>query len=82
MLVNHAHPRLDGVARGVKFDRLAVDQNLAAVGVIESTQNVHQGRLARAIFTQQGEDFAAPRVDADVVVHQHTRELFGDVAHF
>jgi hypothetical protein len=37
------------------FERVAVDEHLAFVGVVETVDDAHQGRLAGAIFTDDRE---------------------------
>jgi hypothetical protein len=61
--------------------RLAVDQNLALVRPVKTVQLAHQRAFARAIFAQQGMDFARIDFQANLGVRQHAREAFDNIAH-
>ena len=61
VLVDHADAGGDRVARAAERDRLAVDQDLALVGLVEAVQDVHQRGLAGAVLAEQGEDLAGLR---------------------
>ena len=50
VLVHHADAGVDRVARVADRDRLAVDEDLAAVGLVEAVQDAHQRRLAGAVL--------------------------------
>ena len=68
VLVHHADPALDRVLRRAERDALAVEQDLALVGLREPVEDVHQRRLAGAVLAEQRVDFAAAEVEIDVVV--------------
>ena len=53
VLVHHADPVLDRFLRRVDPDRLALDEDLALVGVVEAVEDAHQGRLAGAVLAEQ-----------------------------
>ena len=61
--------------------RLAVDDDLAFVRLVQAVELPHQGALAGAVFAQQGMHFPGVHVEADVGVGQHAREALDDVAH-
>ena len=63
VLVNHADGAGQGVFRAGEMNRLPIDADLTAVGVIEPGQDVHQGAFPRAVFAEQGMDF--PGADAE-----------------
>ena len=63
----------------VKCARLAVDEDLARVRLVEAGQDVHQGGLAGAVLAEQAEHLAAVDRDRDAVVGEHAREALGDV---
>ncbi len=51
VLVDHADPVLDGVLRRVHRDRLALDEDLALVRLVDAVDDVHERRLAGAVLT-------------------------------
>ena len=46
---------------------LTLQKNLAAVHLVNTGENFHQGGLAGAIFADQPEYFAGTNIEADVV---------------
>src|SRR5947209_18418763 len=68
MLVYHPNTRFDAIARRAELDRPTAHPDLAAVGLQEPGEHVHECRLARAVLTNQGEYFACIRLQRDVVV--------------
>jgi hypothetical protein len=81
VLVDHPDPRLDGVARRAERDRLAVEQDLPGVRLVEAVEDVHQRRLAGAVLAQQRVDLALLNVERDVVVGNDAREHLADPSH-
>ena len=81
VLVHHPDARLDRVPRGAEDDGLAVQQDLACIGLVEPVQDVHQRRLARAVLAEQRVHLAATDVEADVVVGEDPGELLADPPH-
>ncbi len=49
-------------------DRLAVDADLAAVGLVEAVEDRHQRRLAGAVLADDAVDGAAPDREVDVAL--------------
>ena len=82
VLVHHADALGDGIVRIEHRTGLAVDENLAAIGLVEAVEHVHQRGLARAVFAQQGVNLALFQSQIDVVVGEHARESLGDAACF
>ncbi|GAB3143901.1 hypothetical protein GCM10027290_21120 [Micromonospora sonneratiae] len=80
--MHHPDPGGDGVARSLDPQRLSVDQDLALVGLEQAVQHVHQGRLARAVLTEQGVNLSRLNRQVDVVVGDQVTEPFGDAAQF
>ncbi len=78
VLVHHADAAVDGVARRAHPRRLALDPDLALVGVIQAVEDVHQRRLAGAVLAQQRMHFAEPEIEADVVVGDDPGEALRD----
>ena len=68
VLVDHADAAADGVAGVVQVDDLAVDQDLALVGLVQPEQHLDQRALAGAVLAEQPEDLAPPQLDRHVVV--------------
>ena len=81
MLVNHPDAGVDGIQRRVEAFFLAVDQNLAFVGLVQAVQLAHQRRFSGAVLAQQGMHLARAHVKVDVVVCQHAREALDDSQH-
>jgi len=54
----------------------------AGVRLVQARQDVHQGRLARAVLAEQAEDLATIGGDRDRVVGQDAGEPLRDVAQF
>jgi hypothetical protein len=54
VLVHHADAGRDGVLRRVELGLLAIQQDLALIGLQQPVQDVHQGRLAGPVLTEQG----------------------------
>lgn len=79
MLVHHAHARLN---RG---PRIAGRQNPSegfdgpAVGNIMAKQDIHERRLAGAVFTQKRNHLAALEAKADTIIGKLIAEPLGDV---
>ena len=81
MLVHHPHARVDRGARGAEPHLLALDQDLALVGVVEPVEDVHQRRLPRAVLAEERMDLAFDEIEADVVVRDDPGEALRDVPH-
>jgi len=58
VLMDHADPARDGVGRPGDVDLLAVEQDLALVGLRQPVEDVHQGGLAGPVLAQQGVDLS------------------------
>ncbi len=78
VLMDHADAGRDRVARPVELDRLVVDQDLALVRLVEAVQDVHEGRLARAVFAEQAENLAGLHDEVDPLVRHDPGEALGD----
>ena len=53
VLVHHADPGVERVARRVELDRLAVEQDLALVRPVEPGEDVRERALAGAVLAEQ-----------------------------
>ena len=56
--MHHADAVGDGIGRRAMADRSAADNNLPLVGLGKPEQDIHQRRLACAVFTDEGVDLA------------------------
>jgi hypothetical protein len=82
VLVHHADPVLDGVSWATDPDWLIVQEDLAVVGLQQTIEDVHQGRLASPVLTEQRVDLARLDREVDVVVGDEVAETLGDAAQF
>ena len=80
VLVDHADAGLDRVLRALDRRGLAVDQDLAAVGLVEAVEDVHQGRLAGAVLADDAVDRAGRDDQVDVAVGVDEAEALVDPA--
>ena len=74
VLMDHADPGRDRIARRVERDRATVEQDLAAVRTVQAGEDVHERALARAVLAQHGMDLADAQVEGDPVVGEDARE--------
>ena len=75
-------PVRDRVARAFDLDGLAVDQDLALVRLQKAIEDVHEGRLARAVLPEQRVDLPRLHGEVDVIVSDEVTEALGDAAQF
>ena len=78
VLMHHAEAGRDGDGRVGKHRLLAVDPDLAFVGLQQAEQYVHQRRLAGAILADDGVDLAALDGEVDAVIGDERTETLGD----
>ena len=81
MLVHHADAEAIGLAGVADVDRLAVDEDLTGVRLVDAHDDIHQSRLARTVFAEQGEDLALMQLEGNIVVGAQAREVLDDPAH-
>ena len=74
MLVHHAHPCGNRILGAMGFEGVTVDQHLAFVGVVETVDDAHQGRLAGAIFADDAVNAAFTNLKVDLLVGVHVAE--------
>ena len=66
VLVHEAHPELAELPRRERQpDRLAVDQQLAGVGLVEAGEHLDQRRLAGAVLPEEAVDLPGENVEVD-----------------
>ena len=80
MLVDHADAEGKRVAGGLYGRECAVHVDLAAVGVIDPGDHVHEGGFAAAVFAEHGQNLAAPDGHGHIAIGDHGSKGFGDVA--
>src|SRR5207249_1839426 len=73
VLVNHTDFETNGVTWPTDVNLLAVDENFAAIGMHQTVENIHERRFARAIFADEGMNFALMHRQVDMIVGNHTR---------
>ena len=78
MLVDHADPRGTGGVRICCGQRLALDADYAAVGVLDPGDDLHEGRLAGPVLTQKPPDFARLDGEGHFVAREDGTETLGD----
>jgi hypothetical protein len=82
MLEHHADARADRALAVGDRSRLAVDEDLARIGLVEAVQDRHQRRLARAVFADDAVDRALRHRDVDVLVRLDRTEGLGNARQF
>ncbi len=80
VLVHHADPGVERVARRGERDRLAVEEDLALVRPVEAGEDVRERRLAGAVLAEQRVHLALGRLEVDAVVRDDAGEPLGDPA--
>ena len=78
VLVDHADPSVDGLARAEPRHLLAIDLHRPGVGAHRAEDDVHQGALPGAVLAEEGVDLAAEELQIDGVVGGHRVEALGD----
>ena len=79
MLVNHADALGDHVFGVEVLHALAANIDVAGGRGLDAVQNIHQRGFTGAVFTDQGENLAAPDLQTDVVIRQNAGELHGNM---
>ena len=78
VLVHHADPGGDGVVGAADIAHLAIDADLAAIGLIEPVEDRHQRGLARAVLADDAVDRARPDLQRNVLVGLDRPERLGN----
>ena len=81
VLMHHADPRVDGIARRVESHRLSVELDLALVRAIETGQDVRQRRLAGAVLAEERVHLAGRGLEGHAVVRDDAGEPLRDARH-
>ena len=80
VLVDHADAGRHRVAGTGEVLDLAVELDLALVGLVEAVEHVHQRRLAGTVLAEEAVDLAGLHREGDRVVGHHAAEAFGDAS--
>ena len=81
VLVHHADPRVERVARRVKADVLAVELDRPVVLAVEAGENVRERRLARSVLAEERVHLPLGGLEADAVVRDDAGEALRDPDH-
>ena len=73
--------KTDEEREAMKRYLLAVQIDLARIGVIYPREHLHKRGFPGAVFTQQRVDFPVPELQRNIVVGDNAREPFGDIQH-
>lgn len=66
LLVDHRDSGGLRLCRGLEAHRLALDQELSGVWLVDAGEHLHKRRLARAVFAGQGVDAVRIQLDAPI----------------
>ena len=80
VLVHHADTSSHGLPGIGKVLLRPIDEHLPLVGVEQAVEDVHEGRLAGPVLTEQTVDSPRNHVQVDVVIGCEGAESFGDPA--
>ena len=81
LLVDHADAEVQRRSRVGDLDRLALEPDLAGVGLVDAGQDLHQRGLAGAVLADQGVDFSGTELEASVGKRMDAGEVLGDPGH-
>ncbi len=74
LLIDDGDAEVLRLAGAVEDDRLAVEDDLAAVRLVDPGEDLHQGALAGAVLADEPEDFAGMDFETDVLQSEHAGE--------
>ncbi len=78
VLKHHADAQRPRRGRPRQFDRLSGPAQFAAAGLDQAINHLHQGRLAGAVFAEQGVDLARSDIEIDRIIGEKTAVSLGD----
>ena len=81
-LINDTDAHQLGCQGVLDLDRLTFHQNFALVHLVDTGKNLHQGRLACAVFADQRQNLTGINRQIHMVQGQNTGEPLGDTLHF
>src|ERR1041384_103626 len=79
VLVDHADAERDCVVRRFDVARLAVDDDLAAVGGVKAVSDAHRRRLTSAILTDNGMDRPRLNDNIHIIVSEYVPKSFSNI---
>ena len=82
MLIDQPDSLGNCICRATQDGFLAAQENLPFIGAIKSDQNAHEGAFARAVFAQQGMNFAGLDFKIYVVIGNYTGKTLGNAYQF
>ncbi len=82
MLVHHANARINGRTRLALRDFNVFHEDASFIRHIMAEQDVHQRGFARTILTQKRENFAALKLQRNIVIGGQCTKALGDVLQF
>ena len=82
MLMHHADAGPNGVPGPLEADRLAIDLDLARIGLDQAVENIHQCAFAGAVLADERVDLPGKDREVDAVIGQDAGELLYDATHF
>ena len=50
MLMDHSNASLDGIRGRIDHNTFAIDKDFTFIRLIQSIENIHQGRFSSAVF--------------------------------
>ena len=81
LLIDHRDAKPKGIERLVRGEGMTPEMNLARVRVLRTGKDFHERRFARAVFADEGVDFAGADVKAHVSQRHARAEALDDVVH-
>ncbi len=81
VLVDHADPARDRVARRTDARVLALQRDRAGVGAVQAVEDVHERRLSGAVLTEERMDLVLVDDEVDAVQRGEVAEALHDAAH-
>jgi len=72
----------EGVTRRAEADRLAIDKDLALIGLVDAADDLGQGRLSGAILPNQPMHFPGANGQRNLIERLDAAEALGEVARF
>ena len=81
VLMNHADFQVKGVLRGADDHFLPALKDLALIREVDAGDHVHQGGLAAAVLTENGQDLTLVHIQVNIVVGHNAAKPLGNAAH-
>lgn len=82
LLLHNGDAGVEGIAGMMKFAALAMDKNVAAIGLNKAHQNAEKGGFTRAVAAAQGMDGPAPQAKLCIFKRHDRAKGFPDAADF